>query len=330
MLKYYSAFELQHRNIPPIRWIVNGLIPQGLTILAGAPKAGKSWLALDLCISVARSDPFWGKDTTPTPGSVMYLALEDSDRRLKSRMQTVLEDRKVPENLYFITEAPSINGGLVEQMQQLFDWKPDTSLVVIDTLGKIRQASKLDGYQKDYGELSTLKQLADAQNCGIVVVHHLRKMQGADPFDRISGTNGILGSADTAMVLMRERQNSEGRLHITGRDLEDAEMVLKFSDNCRWDLISEDAEGFDFKNDPLVKYVSQIDFFQGYADEIAIDFKSFCRKEGLSSGLSDTKPSISLSRRLNAIKGELWRCRKQITSIHTNRGSLITISTMKE
>lgn len=328
MLESFSAYDLQRRDIPPIRWIINGLIPQGLTILAGAPKAGKSWLALDLCLSVARSDPFWGRDTTPMPGSVIYLALEDSDRRLKSRMQKVLDGRDAPTNLHFITEAPPLNGGLVEQMQQLFDWKPDTSFVVIDTLGRIRQASKLDGYQKDYGELSALKRLADAQNCGIVVVHHLRKMQGSDPFDRISGTNGIMGSADTAMVLTRERKESEGRLNITGRDLDEAELVLKFSDSCRWELLSDDAKGYDFMGDPLVKYISQLDYYQGFAEEIAADYKAFCQKEGLSHGLSDTKPSISLSRRLNAISGDLWRCRKQISSTHTSKGSLITISSM--
>ena len=328
MLNSFSAYELQRRDIPPIRWIVNGLIPQGLTILAGAPKAGKSWLALDLCLCVAQSEPFLGRDTTPMPGSVIYLALEDSDRRLKSRMQTVLDGKDAPTNLHFITEAPPLSGGLVEQMQQLFDWKPDTSFVVIDTLGKIRQASKLDGYQKDYGELSALKRLADAQNCGIVVVHHLRKMQGSDPFDRISGTNGILGSADTAMVLTRERQKTEGRLCITGRDLDEAELVLKFSDCCRWELLSDDAKGFDLKNDPLMKFISQIDFFQGFADELAVDYKAFCAREGLVHGLPDTKPSISISRRLNAIKGELWRCRKQMASTHTSKGSLITISSL--
>ena len=328
MLESFSALELQRRNIPPIQWIVNSLIPQGLTILAGAPKAGKSWLALDLCLSVARSDPFWGRDTTPMPGSVVYLALEDSDRRLKSRMQKVLDGRSAPANLHFITEAPPINGGLVEQMQQLFDWKPDTSLVVIDTLGKIRQASKLDGYQKDYGELSALKRLADAQNCGIVVVHHLRKMQGSDPFDRISGTNGIMGSADTAMVLTRARQESEGRLYITGRDLDEAELVLKFSDCCRWELLSEDAKSYDFMDDPLVKFISQTEYFQGFAEELAIEFKSFCQKEGLAHGLPDSKPSISVSRRLNAISSDLWRCRKKVSSTHTSRGSVLTISSL--
>lgn len=328
MLDSISALELERKDIPPIRWIVDGLLPQGLTILAGAPKAGKSWLSLDICLSVAKAEPFWGKETYPFPGQVIYLALEDSERRLKSRMKTLLSDEAAPGNLHFVTEAPTINGGLSEQLEQLFDWKPDTSLVIIDTLGKIRQASKLDGYQKDYSDLTQLKRLADAQNCGIVAVHHLRKMPGSDPFDRISGTNGILGSADTALVLTRERQSSEGRLFVTGRDLEETQYVLKFSDNCHWEMISSDGEQYDFLHDPIVRFISQLEYFQGTANELTLDYLSFCKTEGLPHGLADTKQSISFSRRLNSIKGDLWRCRKKISTFHTNRGSLITISSL--
>lgn len=328
MLDSISALELERKDIPPIKWIIDGLLPQGLTLLAGAPKAGKSWLSLDICLSVANAEPFWGKETFPIPGQVIYLALEESERRLKSRMRTLLDDKPAPENLHFVTEAPTINGGLPEQLEQLFDWKPDTSLVIVDTLGKIRHASKNDGYQKDYSDLSQLKRLADTQNCGIVAVHHLRKMPGSDPFDRISGTNGILGSADTAFVLTRERQSSEGRLFITGRDLEENQFVLKFTDNCHWEMISSDGEEYDFMSDPVVKFVTQLDYFQGTANELTLDYLSFCKSEGLPHGLTEAKQSISFSRRLNSIKGELWRCRKKMTTIHTNRGSLITISSL--
>lgn len=328
MLQTVSALELERKNIPPLRWIVDGLIPQGLTILAGAPKAGKSWLALDLCLSVARGDPFWNRDVDPVVGEVVYLALEDSERRLKSRMQTVLDGRSAPSNLSFITEAPAIDGGLVQQMQFLFDCRPNTSLVIIDTLGRIRQASTKEGYLKDYQEMAALKRLADEQGCALIVVHHLRKMRSVDPFDMISGTNGIAGAADTQLVLQRERQSTDGRLAITGRDLDEAEYALKFTEKCRWELISEDARGYNFQNDPLVKFLSDMEDFQGFAEELTIEYQSFCRRNQLPHGLTEAKPAICLSRRLNALSDDLWRCRKRMTTQHTSKGSLITISSL--
>ncbi len=328
MLESISAAELERKNIPPIRWIVDGLIPQGLTILAGAPKAGKSWLALDLCLSVARGDPFWNREVFPVVGDVLYLALEDSDRRLKSRMETVLDGRSAPWNLHFITEAPPIDGGLVEQMQFLFDCRPNTRLVVIDTLGRVRQTSAREGYQKDYAEMAALKTLADKQGCALVAVHHLRKMRSLDPFEMISGTNGIMGAADTALVLIRERQSTEGRLSIVGRDLDEAEYALSFTEKCRWELVSEDGKGHDFMNDPLVQFLCDLDEFRGYAVDLTLTYQSYCQRNQLPHGLTESKPQIALSRRLNAISGELWRCRKKVTTTHTSRGSLITISPM--
>ena len=335
MLESISAFELERKTIEPIRWIVDGLIPQGLTILAGAPKAGKSWLALDLCLSVALGDPLWGRRVDPNVGDVVYLALEDSDRRLKDRMQKVLDGRKAPSNLYFITEAPPIDGGLFPQMEYLLDCQPNTSLIVIDTLGRIRQSSSRDGYQKDYAEMSALKHLADSQKhgCAVVAVHHLRKMRAFDPFDMISGTNGIMGAADTALVLQRSRQSTDGRLAITGRDLDEAEFALKFTEKCRWELISEDAKAYDFKNDPLVKFLTDLPAedgiaFQGFAEELTIEYQGYCRKNKLKDGLTDIKPSIALSRKLNGISSELWRCRKKMTTQHTNRGTMIFISSL--
>ena len=327
MIETFSATDLQAKQIPPILWVISGLLAQGLTILAGAPKAGKSWLALDLCVSVARCDGFWGHETTPMPGTVLYLALEDSDRRLKARLETVLDGRECPDNLRFSTAAPTLDRGLADHMRELLDFYPDTRLVVIDTLGRVRTASRLDGYQRDYQELATLKAIADEQGAAIVAVHHLRKA-GGDPFDRISGTNGVFGAADAAWVLTRERQSSEGKLAVVGRDFDEAELVLNFSDSCRWTLVSDDAKAHRFAQDPLVQFLSTTDSFVGFGEELAAQFMAFCAAHSLPHGLSETSPQISFSKRLHRLSGDLWRCRKSLTTKHTSKGSLLTIASL--
>ena len=117
------------------------------------------------------------------------------------------------------------------------------SMVVVDTLGKVREPSRLDGYQRDYAQLAALKKIADKHHIALLVVHHLRKMKSDDPFDMISGTQGILGAADGAYVLKRNsRTDRNGKLYFTSRDADDKQYAVQFGDDCRWNLLSTDAE----------------------------------------------------------------------------------------
>lgn len=239
-LSVISAVELQQKEIPPARFVVADFLPQGLSLLASPPKYGKSWFVLDLCLSVAAGTPFLGRDTVKS--GCLYLALEDSQRRLQDRMNKVLDGKTAPQGFYFATSALDIGEGLLEQLESHMAAHPDTGLIVIDTLQKVRGASsgKENAYSADYREVGTLKAFADRHSVCLLLVHHLRKMaDDGDPFNRISGTNGIMGAADSVFVLSRKkRSDTQTTLSITGRDIESLEIVLEFDKgNYHWQVL---------------------------------------------------------------------------------------------
>lgn len=239
-LSVISAVELQQKDIPPARFVVVDFLPQGLSLLASPPKYGKSWFVLDLCLSVAAGTPFLGQDTVKS--GCLYLALEDSQRRLQDRMNKVLGGRTAPQGFYFATSALDIGEGLLEQLEGHMAAHPDTGLIVIDTLQKVRGAgnSRENAYSADYREVGALKAFADKHGVCLLLVHHLRKMaDDGDPFNRISGTNGIMGAADSVFVLSRKkRSDTQTTLSVTGRDIESREMVLEFDKGSyRWQVL---------------------------------------------------------------------------------------------
>ena len=207
-LRTVSARELQLKDIPPVRFAVKGLIPAGLSILASPPKYGKSWLVLDLCLSVAAGKRFLGFSTNRS--GCLYLALEDSERRLKTRMDKLLYSRPAPEGFYFATEAQALDNGLLDALEAFLAAHGDVRLIVLDTYQRVRGAAqgREGAYSADYRETGALKAFADRHNVALLLVHHLRKMRDdGDPFAMISGTTGISGAADTMLVLSRERRS---------------------------------------------------------------------------------------------------------------------------
>ena len=217
-------------------YIVEHLLYPGLYILAGAPKIGKSWLALDLCLSVAEGEPFLKHETHK--GQVLYLALEDSLLRLQNRLYEFTEEHA--EGLQFSTLAKTIGGGLEQQLEDAKKKLPDLRLIVIDTLQKIRRTVDAK-YGSDYSELSALKSVADRLGVAILLIHHTRKERDSDPFNMISGTTGIIGCADGSFVLVREsRKDKTGKLYCTGRDIESAELSLRFEGH-RW-IVTDEVE----------------------------------------------------------------------------------------
>lgn len=327
-----NGAEIMARNIPPQRWIIDGMLPEGLTLLCGAPKAGKSWLALDMALHVASGEPFWNHPTAR--GSVLLLALEDGERRLKARMETLMRgcDSLQAALLYPCFSVPPLESGFAAGLDAVltdFGGGERVSMVVVDTLGKVREPSRLDGYQRDYAQLAALKKIADKHHIALLVVHHLRKMKSDDPFDMISGTQGILGAADGAYVLKRNsRTDRNGKLYFTSRDADDQQYAVQFGDDCRWNMLSTDAEQFDFMRLPLVKFLQQLQKpWTGFASELAAHYIDFCAVNGFDSGLS-FNAGTGMGRKLAAISGELWRLRLSASTRHTAKGSLIQIDTL--
>lgn len=266
-IKGITAAELMLKELPPLSYVVKDFLPQGLVVLASPPKYGKSWLVLDLCLSVTGGRPFLGHETEKS--SALYLALEDSQNRLQNRIKCVLSDETPPDNLVLSTKAQTIGHGLLDQLEEFIGQNKDTKLIVIDTLQKVRGATKTNeaAYSNDYKELGNLKTFADKHSLCLLLVHHLRKMNDeSDVFSRISGTNGISGAADTMIVLSKKkRTDADTTLSITGRDVEQNDFILNFDKTTyKWRIIGsaeEEAERREleaYKNNPIVQTVKHL------------------------------------------------------------------------
>ncbi len=236
LMKGYTAAELILSDFPAIQWVVEKLLAEGLIILAGKPKTGKSWMVLNLAIAIAIGLKFLGKFIT-TKGTVLYLALEDSPRRLKARLESVLQNEEPPENLHLITGWKKIGFGGLEMLRKWIADHKDVRLIIIDTLAKIRREAKKAStpYGDDYSAIEELKQIADDNGIAIMVVHHLRKAVADDPLDMVSGTTGLTGAADTIAVLTKSRGYADAELIIVGRDIDEQCLALNFDkENTRW------------------------------------------------------------------------------------------------
>ena len=237
-LETINAEDLQNRTYEPTPFLVDELIPEGLHILAGAPKIGKSWLALWLCLCVAQGQSLW--NFAVTQGEVLYLSLEDSYRRIQSRLFDLTDD--APQTLHFAILADTLKHGLEQQIEQFLTEHPATKLVVIDTLQRVRgTGSDSNLYANDYQDIGLLKRLADKQHIAILLIHHLRKLHDDDPMNMISGSTGLSGAADSAFVLQKNaRSANAASLHCTGRDIPDRTLKLELDeDDHVWKLLAD-------------------------------------------------------------------------------------------
>lgn len=232
-----SAKTLMDKQYPPMIELVPGMIVSGTVILAAAPKIGKSWLVLGLALASANGDFAFGS-VKVEPRPVLYLALEDGERRLQQRLLS-LGVVDPPENLFFITDpsedVPTVIDAFMEEHQS------EQPLIILDTLGKvlptIPAGRNESSYERDYRIMSALKALVDKHyGSTLLIVHHARKMGATDAVETISGTNGIAGAADAIMTLQRPRTSSEGTLFVTSRDAEEGEYQMAFASNGSWTL----------------------------------------------------------------------------------------------
>ncbi len=226
-----SCEEIMTTLYQPTVFAVDGLLAQGLFILAGSPKVGKSWLALELCLSVTKGEPLLERPTQQ--GSALYFCLEDSYQRIQSRLYELTD---VPsDKLFFSLKADTIGNGLEEQIIKFKSEHDDLRLVVIDTLQMVRNETE-SSYGSDYAEIVPLKNLAEQLGITIVLVHHLRKAADSDPFNMISGSTGLSGATDGQLVLKKDKRGgTQAVLYVTGRDIEDQEMSLT-KQGAKWVL----------------------------------------------------------------------------------------------
>jgi RecA-family ATPase len=209
-----------------------------------APELGKSWMILDICIAAASSRYTLGS-IKPMQGDVLYLALEDSERRLQSRIDKLLPTFGAtwPDRMTIVTRWRRIDAGGIDDLKEWCDSVKEPVMVVIDVFTKVRPSSSKtrQQYEADYDAVGMLQEFANERSIAVVLVHHDRKMEAEDPFDTVSGTHGITGAADTILILKRTANGVT--LHARGRDIEEAELAVQLSrDSCKWTILGQAAE----------------------------------------------------------------------------------------
>ena len=256
-----SASALMNKHFRQLVQPVHNLISEGLTLLVSASKIGKSWMVLLMGACVADGVPFWGRPTIKS--RVLYLALEDSERRLQSRLR-MLDLDHIPDNLFLQTTAPRIGEGFEEFLDTWLAEDEAPAVVIVDTLQKIRgiDGSGKNVYAVDYDVIGRLKALADRHRAAIVCVHHTNKSRNVnDPFDKISGSTAVMGAADTTILVSRDREQDTATVSLTGRDVYGPDFTIRF-DSGVWSLVSDNAQEYQatqrYEGSPLVQTIRRL------------------------------------------------------------------------
>jgi AAA domain len=240
-----GADQLQLQKFEPVRFAVSPIITEGVTLLAGKPKLGKSWLMLDLALGIATGMPVLG-NMPVTRGQVLGLFLEDSPRRLHARIGKLMPAGEIwPADLVLTTRWPRFNDGGLSDLENWCRQAKNPKAIIIDTLARLRPAtgSRKAQYDLDYELLTGLHKIAHDFQVAIIVVHHTRKAEADDVFDTVSGTLGLTGAADSIVVLARK--SGKAVLHARGRDIADSEIALKFEPaTCRWVALGDASDVF--------------------------------------------------------------------------------------
>ncbi len=318
-----SSIELTDQRFRRADFLIDGFLKPGLAILAGSPKIGKSWMVLQLCLSVSKGETFWGMDTKES--TVLYIDLEDSEQRMQERI--VRSTEEASDKLKITFSCSQLGEGIADEIRNFVQEYPDASLVVIDTFQKIRMPLGQTSYAVDYAEISHLKRVADELNICILLVHHTRKMGDSDCMNEISGTNGIAGSADTLMVLKKpKRTDRKAELYCTGRDIEDRSLELLFDrETCRW-KVTKDSNQQQVVSLPeciieLREYMKTVRQYQG-------SNTLFC--DGFAAFWGQPIKASTLKREMNRWRYELEDMGVCFKSYRTNKERLLIIKYAEE
>ena len=250
-----ELYQTSYKSRPPI---IDALLYGGAYILAGAPKIGKSFLVAQIAYHISTGKKLW--DYEVHQGTVLYLALEDDYQRIQSRMFMMygVEDSS---NLYFATAANKIGNGLDEQLEFFMNEHPNTKLVIIDTMQKIREVGgEAYSYASDYEIIGKLKQFADKYSICVLTVHHTRKQPAGDTFEMISGTTGLLGCADGSLLMQKKKRTAlEATIDVVGRDQQDQILYLSKDPNTQiWNLDRTETELHREPPDPTLEAVARL------------------------------------------------------------------------
>jgi biotin operon repressor len=239
--RQFAVKDLMKMDFPPQRFVVQGLVPTGLIMLAGASKIGKSWASLDLALSVASGRNFMGRETDQ--GDVLYMALEDTPRRLQDRLKLIAHDMEWDElPLEFWTSVAASDEGGLEALREWLRTATNPKLVVVDIWGRFapRTLTSKNEYDHLTQALQPLQALAAEYDVALVLVHHTRKTSGdaapaGDLFDQILGSRAMTSNMDATMLLNRTRMQHNAVLSVTGRDIEETSINLSFDKTTyRW------------------------------------------------------------------------------------------------
>ena len=234
------AEELYDTELPPIRWVVKDLIPEGLTIIVASSKIGKSWMMMQLTHAIVEQKEFLDKPTTHS--KVLYYALEDQDRRLQSRMRKIWKGKRPSPGAMFKESSKQLDTGLIKELEQIIKEHKGIKVIIFDTFQKIRgQALKNESaYACDYREMAMLKNFADKYGISIILIHHTRKMLDEnDVFNMTSGSTAIMGASDTSIFIYKKKRADEfATMHQTGRDVLGGETVISRSEETGlWSVV---------------------------------------------------------------------------------------------
>ena len=290
--------EVNDTAFIPHKPVIDGLLNNGVNLLVGPPKIGKSFMVADLSVRVSKGEPFLNRKTHQ--GEVLYLALEDDFQRLQQRFYRMF-DVNDTENLHLAIVSQDIKSGLAIQINEFMINHPNVSLIVIDTLQKIRgNENDKYSYSNDYDVITILKEIADRHNICILVVHHTRKQEATDIFDTISGTNGLLGAADGSLIINKDkRADSRAKMAVSGRDIPYQELTIEFDrEKCLWNFIDE-TDAFEEPKDKLLEQIAVL---------VSVDKSEWVgTATDLINELNlDLKANV-LSRKLNPLSSRLYK-----------------------
>lgn len=285
-LQTITANLLMNTSYPPLSFAIEKLLPQGIFILAGSGKIGKSWLSLDICVAVAQGGKLW--DFNAAQGDVLYLALEDTHQRLKERLERIGEENTQSDKLHLAISSLGITDGLIEQVKAFISDNPDTKLIVLDTLERVRNSEQDKSmYSCDYRDINKLREILEGNNVTLLLVHHTRKMYDPDPLNTLSGSTGLVGAVDGVWVLEKEkRTGGKGKLTIANRDTEGYCFNVDFDkENCRWNFLGAEEEMQDNEDDLFCDLIAEFitSTFHGTATELVEGMKKLDENFSISS-----------------------------------------------